>query len=228
MKSTRNEQYTNIQLHTQTIEYFLQNPVINWNDGIMLVKDINHKFISSNHNFSKFSGVTPYHLVGMCDEDMPWYESSNIYVKHEDDILSGDYYNVIEPLDGVRKTNLFTSKKIIYDNNGKPAGTIATAIFCNKIIEFDNVIRKSTNLRTSGYRGYNLTASETIILYYILKGYSRNRISEKTGMTKHSYDFHLKNLKVKFRVNDKDDIIDVCIKNGFHDIYPFHYQDKRY
>lgn len=221
MKNCFNKNSNHIQVHSQNFDYFLQNPIINWNDGIMLVKDRQHKFISSNNNFSKFSGLSPFELVGLSDDDMPWKDSSEIYVQHEEDIIAGNHYNVIEPLDGLIKTNLYTSKKIIYDKSGIPAGTIATAIFCNKKIDFQNINGISESLHVCGYRGYNLTKSESLILYYILKGYSRHKVAEKACITKHAYDFHFKNLKIKFVAKNKDDIIEICSTNGFHDIIPF-------
>jgi hypothetical protein len=98
-----------------TIEFYLKNPIIKHDVGILLVKDIQHRFVASNSGFSIFSGLPPENLIGLSDFDMPWSEQAKIYISHEKDILSGLSYNVIEPLLGIKRANLVTQKKIIYD-----------------------------------------------------------------------------------------------------------------
>ncbi|MBP2198190.1 hypothetical protein [Pantoea cypripedii] len=68
-------------------EWFCDHPIIHWNAGIMLVKNSNHEFITSNSVFSSYSGYTPESLIGLNDGDMPWAENKDIYINHEKDIL---------------------------------------------------------------------------------------------------------------------------------------------
>lgn len=39
------------------------------------------------------------------DSEISWAESKSIYIKHEKDVIAGQEYDVIEPLQGVVKTN---------------------------------------------------------------------------------------------------------------------------
>lgn len=202
------------------LEYYLDNPVIQWNRGILLVKDAQHRFVASNHNFKSFSGYSPTELIGLSDMDMPWAESKDIYLKHERDILSGSHYSVIEPLDGIKKVNLFTQKDIICNNQGEIAGTAATAAIFNQNLEYGNLEGMSKTLKVSNFSEYNLTATEARVLYFILKGFKRFRVSELAGISTSSFDFHMKNIKAKFHVETIDSLIDHCYQNRIHDLFP--------
>jgi DNA-binding CsgD family transcriptional regulator len=203
-------------------EWFCDHPIIHWNAGIMLVKNSNHEFIASNSVFSGYSGYTPKSLIGLNDEDMPWAENKDIYINHEKDILSGLEYNVIEPLSGIVKTCLFTSKKVIYSKSGKPSGTIATAIIFNGSVEFGNLAGTASSMRVCDYSGFNLTIVESRVLFYLLKGFSRRKISELAGISTSSHDFHLMNIKEKFRVDTRDQLVFFCYQNGLHEFMPYH------
>lgn len=159
-----------------TIEFYLKNPIIKHDLGILLIKDMQHRFIASNNGFSSFSGLPPEKLIGLSDLDMPWGEQANIYISHEKDILSGLSYNVIEPLSGVKRVNLITQKKIIYDRTGTPQGTIATALPLDVHIDFCNLSGTSNILRVADY-GMNLTKKESLVLYYLIKGFQRSRVA---------------------------------------------------
>lgn len=202
-------------------EYFLDNPLIPWDYGVVLIKDKNHKFIASNLTFSKFSGIHPYDLVGQSDHDMVWNELSHIYINHEKDILAGHHYSVIEPLAGLEYANLLTKKDVIFNKKGIPSGTAASAIIFNKKIEYANLSGRSSSVKVSDYFGYTLTRTESIVLYYLLKGFSRGKIAELSNITKSSYDFHIRNIKQKFNVSSVDDVVFICYNNNLHDVVPF-------
>ncbi|WP_145567715.1 helix-turn-helix transcriptional regulator [Yersinia mollaretii] len=221
IKTHDNDLSYKTQHNTLFFEWFFDNPVIYWDAGIMLVKDLNHKFIASNNIFSLYSGRKPKDIIGLNDEDMPWAESKNIYINHEKDILSGQDYSVIEPLNGIAKINLLTKKKVIYSKAGVPAGTIATANIFNGNVEYGNLSGNAGKVKISSYPGFELTTSESKVLYFLLKGFSRRRVAELSDISVDAYDFHLKNLKMKFKVSNLDDLIFICYERGFHDLIPF-------
>ncbi|BEM75254.1 hypothetical protein SME36J_46770 [Serratia marcescens] len=204
-----------------TIESYMDKPLIHAGGGIILVKDLNHRFVASNAVFSRFSGVHPYKLQGLNDFDMPWADRRDIYTNHENAILSGERYNVLEPLPGVIKAFLHTSKEIIYDANGYPAGTLATAIIMNGVFDFSNITGTSKLMKVSPYQGVNLTANEAKVLFFILKGIKRKRISDMLNITPANYDYYLRNIKFKFHTGSTVDLIEVCIERGYHENFPF-------
>lgn len=209
------------QVHAPTIESYLDNPLINAGGGIILVKDSNHRFVASNTVFSRFSGVDPYKLQGLDDSDMPWAERGDLYINHEKAILSGEAYNVLEPLPGVIKVFLHTSKEIVYDKNGYPAGTLATAIIMNGAFDFSNVAGTSKFMKVSPYQGVNLTANEAKVLFFILKGMKRKGIADVMNMSLMNYDYYVRNIKLKFHANSIVDLIEICIERGYHENFPF-------
>lgn len=203
-----------------TIEFYLKNPIIKHDVGILLVKDSQHRFVASNREFSAFSGLQPEKLIGLSDLDMPWSEQAKIYISHEKDILSGLSYNVIEPLPGIKRANLVTQKKIIYDRTGMPQGTIATALPLEMDIDFCNLSGTSHILRVADY-GMNLTKKESLVLYYFIKGFQRSQIANLAKIGTSSYDFHISNIKKKFGVDSTSKLRDVAYSKGLQDIIPF-------
>lgn len=190
--------------------------------GIILVKDVKHRFIASNAAFSRLAGKSTESLIGLNDFDMPWADSASIYVNHEKDILRGDNYSVVEPLNGTTPVNLITTKKVIYDAAGKPAGTIANAVVITQNINFFNLAGKSESIKVCNYgEKYNLTTMESKIMYFLLKGLKRAAISESAGVSLKSVDFHLMNLKKKFRADNTTELVILAYKKGYQDILPF-------
>lgn len=204
-----------------TIESYVDRPLIHTGGGITLVKDLNHRFVASNTVFSRYSGVHPYKLQGLNDYDMPWAERQDIYTHHERAILSGEKYNVLEPLPGVIKAFLHTSKEIIYDKNGRPAGTLATAIIMNGAFDFSNIAGTSKFIKVSPYQGVNLTANEAKVLFFILRGIKRKKIADMMNISLANYDYYLRAIKLKFHTHSIVTLIEICIERGYHENFPF-------
>ncbi|MBL0599098.1 LuxR family transcriptional regulator [Aeromonas jandaei] len=204
----------------KNIDFYYDNPIIQHDVGILLVKDTKHRFVASNYGFSTFSGMEPERVIGLSDYDMPWCDQANIYLSHEKDILSGLSYSVIEPLAGIKKTNLITKKKIIYDDTGIPRGTIATALPLMIDIDYCNLSGTSEILRVADY-GMGLTKKESLVLYYVIKGFKRARVAELARISTSAFDFHIRNIKFKFGVNNVSELNEIIYTKGLQDIIPF-------
>ncbi|WP_137297158.1 LuxR C-terminal-related transcriptional regulator [Psychromonas sp. SP041] len=203
-----------------TIEKYKANPFIDFNFDILIVKDNNHKFVASNTIFSKLSGVSQKKLIGLSDYDLPWAHECEKYRKHEKDIIAGLDYPVIESLNGTSNVHLFTRKTRIYDAFGHISGTIANASIHNKHIQYSNLGGASESLVVGGYGDYKLTKTEAKVLYYFIKGYKRQKISIKLQFSQHTYDFHIRNIKNKFKVDTTQELLILCYQLGFENIYP--------
>jgi len=204
----------------KNIDFYYENPIIQHDVGILLVKDTKHRFVASNYGFSKFSGMEPEQVIGLSDYDMPWCDQANIYLSHEKDILSGLSYSVIEPLAGIKKTNLITQKKIIYDDAGIPRGTIATALPLMMDIDFCNLSGTGEILRVADY-GMGLTKKESLVFYYVIKGFKRSRVAELAKISTSAFDFHIRNIKLKFGANTISELNEIVYAKGLQDIIPF-------
>lgn len=204
-----------------TIEYYIDNPVIPVCAGIALVKDLEHRFIASNCVFSQFSGICPKKLQGLCDYDMPWAEHSDIYISHEKAILAGETYKVIEPLIGCSKSLIHTSKEIIYDLNGRPAGTFAMALILDGAVEFNNLVSTSSIQRISTYGEFKLSPMEAKVLYHFLHGLKRSTISTMLNISIPTVDTYFRRIRVKLNVSSNVELVEMCIKYGYHEVFPF-------
>lgn len=204
-----------------TIEYYIDNPVIPACAGIALVKDLKHRFVASNCTFAQFSGICPEKLQGLCDYDMPWAEHSDIYISHEKAILSGETYKVIEPLIGHSKSLIHTAKEIIYDVNGRPSGTFAMALILDSMVEFNNIVSTSRIKRVMTYGNYKLSPMEIKLLYFLLQGFSRGKISTLLNIRTSTYDGYIRNIKIAFGVSSVTELEEKCIALGYHEVHPF-------
>lgn len=203
-----------------TIEFYANNPVIEHVPGILLVKDLQHRFIASNASFEEFSGFSPRQLVGLSDFDMPWSKHADIYISHEKDVLAGHDYSVIEPLPGLKRVNLATKKCIIYDRHGVPSGIIATSVPFEPTVELYSPTLKGDIIRIADC-GLGLTKTESIVLYLMLKGLKRSDVASRAQISASSYDFHVRNLKIKLKVSSTSEIIAAAYAQGLNDIIPF-------
>ena len=186
----------------RTIEFYLNNPIIEHDPGVLLVKDLHHRFIASNARFEDYSGIPPRELVGLTEHDMPWKDMADIYISYENDIISGLTYNIIAPLHGIKKVTMATQTKIIFDSHGIPAGTVSTSVPCDlNILDFTQI----TSGAPHGYR--DLTKKESLILFLILKGKTRKDISEIADISNSSYDFHVRHIKQKIGAKTTAEII---------------------
>ena len=210
-----------VQESAPTIEYYIDNPVIPASGGIVLVKDMEHRFVASNTVFSQFSGICPKKLPGLSDYDMPWAEQSGIYISHEKAILAGQKYKVIEPLIGCSKSLIYTSKKVIYDLSGRPAGTAAMALVLDGDIDFNNITGASKIKRAMTYGEYKISPMEVKLLYFLLQGFSRSKISTLLNIRTSTYDGYLRNIKIAFGVSSVTELEEKCISLGYHEVYPF-------
>ena len=60
-----------------------------------------------------------------------------------------------------------------------------------------------------------------VVLYYALKGYKRTEVAEMAQMSTSSYDFHMRNLKEKFKADTTDQLKSIAYAQGLQDIMPF-------
>lgn len=54
-----------------------------------------------------------------------------------------------------------------------------------------------------------LTPTESNLLYFLIRGFSRKEIARKIAISLPAYDFHIKNIKQKFGVKSVDAVIQV-------------------
>ncbi|MGR1225500.1 LuxR C-terminal-related transcriptional regulator [Aeromonas veronii] len=207
-----------------TIEFYHDNPIIEHAPGILLVKDLQHRFIASNANFEEYSGFSSRQLVGLSDFDMPWFKHADIYISHEKDILAGRSYIVIEPLSGLKKTSLITEREIIYNKDGVPSGIISTSIPFSPPIEMLPIIVSTIKPVDVGVK---LTKKETVILYFILKGYKRSDITKYTQVSVVAYDRHINNIKQKLDAKNTVELINKASELGINQLAPFTAEFKR-
>lgn len=193
----------------RTIEYYKQNPVIDVCDNIVIVRDLNHRFVASSPQLSTYSGITPLKLVGLSDRDMPWRDHTKDIISHELATLCGECKTEIHKINQI----IFVAhKSIVYKEIGLSAGTITTAMAISQ-----HVITSLTQRQDlTAYSGEELTDREKRMLYFLTNGFRRSRIISKLEISISTYEYHIRKLKKKFSVTTPQELIIRGIQFDMH------------
>ncbi len=60
-----------------------------------------------------------------------------------------------------------------------------------------------------------LTPTESNLLYFLIRGFSRKEIARKIAISLPAYDFHIKNIKQKSGVKSVDAVMQICYENKY-------------
>ncbi|MCL9781591.1 PAS domain-containing protein [Vibrio sp. S4M6] len=211
-------------MDTKLMSFYLENPFLAKSNDIVLVKDAEHKIVAFNETFSRLSGVVPKDLIGLSDHDMLWSNNADIYIDHERDIMAGENYSVIEPLQGTDNVILHTTKKPIFNHSGQRVGTMAKASFVkDDVIMHEHLGGKSNILKVMDFPNNNahLTTMESKLVYLLMRGFTRKKAAEALNISVKAFDFHQENIKKKLSLSSSKDIIFYGLSKGWQHYLPF-------
>ncbi|HHQ4545253.1 TPA: LuxR C-terminal-related transcriptional regulator [Aeromonas veronii] len=195
------------------IEFYLDNPVIDYEPGILLVKDLQHRFVASSRGFEAYSGVSATQLVGLSDTDMPWRDYADMFVANEKETLSGLNYITIEPLHGLKCVTLITMRVIVYDSLGLPSGIASNSIPIDSNFDLSSLFSFGFVQKISK-NPLPLTKTESLVLHLVLLGIKRREISKQLNLTSSAYDFHIRNIKRKLNASSTSELVAIAHKLG--------------
>ena len=177
----------------KTIEYYQQNPVIESCDSIVIVRDLNDRFIASSPQLSMYSGIDPLELVGLSDRDMPWADHTDAFKQHSLATLCGDLKTEIHHINNIY---FLAQKQILLNDQGTTAGTSTTVTPISQH-SIDSLINSA---QPTLYRIDKLSTVENQVLQLLAQDLKRKQIVEHIDMTLDGYDNILRRLKKKFSV----------------------------
>lgn len=196
----------------QDIEYYQAHPRLDIDGCVVVVRDLQHKFIASNLEFSQLSRRSPEQLVGLSDSQMPWKGAAHLFIANDLVTLCGGEDIIIERYPHLDDAILITKKTIVYGDR-IAAGVISVGLFfsgqyANKVLQTLQAITKVT------FRKKNLTKQEYLVLYLLTQGFKRSKIIEVGGFTASNYDFYVSQLKKKLGVDTTNQLIVMAYKVG--------------
>lgn len=193
--------------------------------GYVSIKDAESKFIMVNQSLTQVAGChSEKVLIGLCDWDMPWAKYTDEYLEHEQMALQGRILQMIAP---TMKHNgdmafLLTKKFALIDQN-KLYAVVCSSIelphlhntVLSRHINFiphqpDDVKKPVKQLIEK-----NLTPRESQILQLLLRGKLLPDAAKILNLSIKTIEFHSKNLRIKFNVDRKHQLIEKALILGF-------------
>jgi DNA-binding CsgD family transcriptional regulator len=206
--------------------YFYDNKVM------ACYKDSDFSFVNCDDGFLKYSGIKDKkQILGLTDHDLAWVVYADKYRKHDEDALKGNCYSALVPLcDHKGNKFAFINKKIPRMNDKqKIAGIISHAIEINnpEIFKLIHLLDKFSTVKLDKsyffdkqHSSIELTEREGQCLFYLIKGKTSKMTANILGISYRTVELYIVNLKIKFNVNNKSELIDKAIAEGFVDIIP--------
>ena len=206
--------------------------------AIYYCKNKNHEVMIINDFYLNVSGYKKdSHVIGKNDFNLPWSKYASHYIVGDETALSGQTVKVLEPFkdaDGNHSIN-FCIKKPIIDNTNQIQGTIGKSVVLS-----DHDLKKwipafeqdKKYYPTEEYRGYllvdmfpGLTIRESEVIYYIIRGYTTPSIAnllftENGPLSKRSVESYIKNIKIKYQCDNKEQLINLCVSLGYVKLLP--------
>ncbi len=203
----------------------IQQQVINNTPGLIFWKDKSLRYLGCNENFLSISGlVNSAEFVKREDFDMPWRIYAEEYRSDDNLVLEGQQVERIEYLKDHQNivTKVFVKKKPLLHKNkiiGVVGYTQYLAILTGKS---DVLLSNQIHLNKDSVKKYyaNLSHRESQCLFYSIRGLSCQAIANKLNLSERTIETYLINMKNKFNVNSKSELITAAINHGFNNIIP--------
>lgn len=195
------------------MEYYRAHPVLDTTGCVITIKDIQHKFVSSNADFSAYSTIPAKQLTGLTDQDMPWKRNAGTFIANDINTLYGEDDIIIEEYPYLKKSLLITKKVTVFDNAGLPAGILSLGLpFDGKYL--DRFRKRLDQITEPLDRIPKLTKGEYLVLYLLAQGFKRKKIIDSGNISETNYDAYIKRLKKKLQVNTTNELIIKAYKIG--------------
>lgn len=157
--------------------------------------------------------------VGINDNDAPWSLLAKQYLLSDELALKQGYYETIEPFiarDGVKSA--LVRKTCLRDDRGNAIGILGMSQFVN-----DSIITQTTHnaceIPITGKQAkalfQGISSRESEILYLMIRGLSLTEISLQLNLSRCTVVGYFNNLKDRYMVQSKPELIQKAIQMGF-------------
>lgn len=199
--------------------------------GIVSEKDVNSVFLKVNDVIKYYSGLDPEKdIVGKTDFDLCWAEYAPLYLKHEQDALKENYYNLLLPLknhDGERLLFLHT-KTAKKDQNNKIIGIscIAQEIINPSMHVLISHLSKHYNSDNMPYTYgkkidvLDFSPREKQCLFYLARGKTAKAIARILDISSRTVEFYIAKLKDKLGCRTRMELIDFALAHKLLESIP--------
>lgn len=199
-------------------------------------KNVDSVFLYANEEYGKIIGVKHHQdVVGRTDFDMPCDTVACASAFREQDKEVMLTQSVVRILDIHPFANgwsaYLTTKRPLYDHQGRVMGTIfhGEDITSPRMIELGTLLGRvhtgdvqvgslsqgSYRVGELGDRHIRLTARESEVLFFLIRGQSAKKVAEILNMSMRTVEDHIGTLRRKFCATSKSSLIEGAIYLGY-------------
>lgn len=204
--------------------------------GVWGCKDKDSRFIYANAEYARIVGIeNKLEIIGMTDFDMPCgtVQCADLFRSQDQIVMQQDQHMKvldIHPFAGKEwKIYIFT-KSPLRDEDDNIIGTMfhGQDITCISNIDFGSLVSKISQLAHDSSdedrinfkidkdrRDIELTPRQSQVLFFLLRGKTGVQVANILGISVRTFQEHLDLLKQKFRAQNKFELIDKAISNGY-------------
>lgn len=215
--------------------------IFNQMPGAWGCKDENSVFMYANREYGTIIGLKNHEdVIGKTDFDMPCDTINFAEMFREQDkkviqTLAPMKILDIHPFSGGQwKAYIFTKTPLL-DDNKVCVGTIFHGIDVTNVttLEIGSILSRMTTEKTSNdligqnsymlntkFNNIKLTERQSEVIFYILRGKTAKQISLFLNLSPRTVEEYLCQLKYKFNVGNKHELIDKAIAAGFLNTIP--------
>lgn len=221
---------------------FAVKPLFDSLPGFLGCKDRNSKFIYANQSYAQLTGLlNPEDVVGRTDFDFPCdtIKCAEVFQAQDQKVMqSANIMKIIDVhrfADGqwriisTRKFPLFNSKKEIMGVvfQGLDITNDKTMEMAFNLYQGDRHQTQKSYVQGQLYGDVQLSNRQSEVLFYLMRGKTIKRIAAILGVSPRTVDEYLEQLRLKFNVHNKHDLIDKAFALGYMNFIPnsfFHSQ----
>lgn len=188
-------------------------------DQYVFYKDREGVYLYANEPFSRIAGVaSPADIVGKRDCDLVWKQQAEHYEATDKAILAGKpCYRSEEIQDRANgSTRIIITRLPFRSECGNHIGILGNFFDCDNrlFLETTGSFDESKNRLHLEFVPEWLSVTEVRVCFYVIHGFSAQRIAEKTGTSVSTVRFHIENIKNKMQCDNKNEIAEVAMKTG--------------
>lgn len=211
--------------------------------GLLLwEKDISSTYVWSNMQCAEHFGYKkPQDMIGQTDYDVPYefVELASIFQECDKKVIDAcgrfKYFEILKSSNSAWKILLVTKIPKI-DQKGIISGTLGHAMDITVSFAKIACLLSATNRKNSkealtqssyliGQNGFNnikLSQRESECLFFYLRNRSAKEIGKLLRLSSRTVEYYIERLKMKFGCQNKAELFDISVEQGFLNIIPEH------
>jgi DNA-binding CsgD family transcriptional regulator len=182
-------------------------------------KDASCTYIYANEQFARIAGIDcKDSIVGKTDKDLVWHQQAALNEAKDKEVLAGTHF-IREQEIQIRKSGparILMTKRPLHSEHGDIIGVVGSFFDCQNslILEAKGKFDSEKRRFHLGFVPETLSFSEVRTCFYLLHGFSVEKISEKSGITVSTVRYHIENIKSKMGCRKKSEITEVAMRTG--------------